>query len=170
MQQGFARLWRRPRQGQSLVEFALVAPLLVALVVGIFELGIVFSVYIGLTNSVREVARVGAVYRYPGPPIQTGALTNQAQINTAVAPIDNGRLISMTDALTPTLNPIIQTANLSPIQVAYPELPTAANLARSGQPISLTLSYTHTLLFGVLGDRELVLRAQSSARIEPGGN
>ncbi len=165
-----ARQGGRAGPAQSLVEFALIAPLLVAIVIGIVELGILFSVYIGLTNSAREAARVGAIYRYPGPAPDTGALTNQGAIDAAVAPIDAGRLTAMRAAITITLNPIIRQDDLAPPVAVYPVTTTAANLLRAGEPLSLTLSYTHTLLWGMLGDNSLVLRAQASARIEPGGS
>ena len=45
------RCRRFSRHGQSLVEFALIAPLLFALMFVLVELGIVFSIYIGLTNT-----------------------------------------------------------------------------------------------------------------------
>lgn len=55
--------WRRrkPRDdGASLVEFALVLPLLMALVLGIFSGGIAYNRKIAITNAVREGSRFGA--------------------------------------------------------------------------------------------------------------
>ena len=43
--------------GQALVEFAFVAPILVLLIMGIFQFAFVFQSQIGLTNAVREAAR-----------------------------------------------------------------------------------------------------------------
>jgi len=48
-------------RGQSLVEFALVLPILVILLFGTIQLGITFGAYNGLINSVREAARYGSV-------------------------------------------------------------------------------------------------------------
>ncbi len=82
-------------RGQSLVEFALIAPLLVALIVGIIELGILFSVYVGLTNSAREGARAGAIYQAGRTPTNGDA--------AAVAAIDAARrayLISVAPSAT----------------------------------------------------------------------
>lgn len=45
-------------KGQSLVEFALVMPLLMLILVGIIEFGFMFSGYLSLTNASREAARV----------------------------------------------------------------------------------------------------------------
>jgi Flp pilus assembly protein TadG len=51
----------RRSQGQSLVEFALVLPILAILLFGTIQLGITFGAYNGLINSVREGARYGSV-------------------------------------------------------------------------------------------------------------
>nr|HID14178.1 hypothetical protein [Anaerolineae bacterium] len=51
----------RCSQGQGLVEFALILPLLLLLVMGIIEFGYVFTVYSSLFNAAREGARYGVV-------------------------------------------------------------------------------------------------------------
>jgi Flp pilus assembly protein TadG len=53
----------RNQQGQSMTEFALVLPLLVILLFGVIQFGIVFNHYITLTDAVRAGARKGAVGR-----------------------------------------------------------------------------------------------------------
>jgi len=50
----------RKEQGQSMVEFALVIPLLLLLMVGIFEFGYFFFVYSSVTMAAREAARYGS--------------------------------------------------------------------------------------------------------------
>lgn len=52
-----ARTHRRPQRGQTLIEFALVAPVLVVLAFGIFDLGRAESANVTVTNSAREGAR-----------------------------------------------------------------------------------------------------------------
>ena len=49
------------RRGQSLVEFALVLPILLLLVVGILELGVAFRTFQVVTNAAREGARTAVV-------------------------------------------------------------------------------------------------------------
>lgn len=49
---------RRRRSGQSLVEFALVVPIIVLLFAGIVDLGRAFYYQIGVTDAAREGARV----------------------------------------------------------------------------------------------------------------
>lgn len=49
------------RKGQTLVEFALVLPILLLLLLGIFEFGRIFNATLVLEHAVRDAARVGAV-------------------------------------------------------------------------------------------------------------
>jgi Flp pilus assembly protein TadG len=53
----------RRTAGQSLVEFALLLPILALLLVGVFELGRAFHVLITLNNAGREAARFGTLHR-----------------------------------------------------------------------------------------------------------
>lgn len=52
---------RLSRKGQSLVEFALVLPILIVLLVGIFEFGQIFNAYLQINHASREGARTGAL-------------------------------------------------------------------------------------------------------------
>lgn len=53
----------RPEKGQSLAEFALVAPIFFLLVFGVIQLGLVFAAQNGLVDGVRNAARRAATYR-----------------------------------------------------------------------------------------------------------
>lgn len=59
------------RRGQSLVEFALVAPLLLMVVFGTFDLGWAVYAKNTITNSAREGARVGVVVSKSDADIRT---------------------------------------------------------------------------------------------------
>jgi hypothetical protein len=50
--------------GQTLIEFALIFPLLMFLLIGFFDLGRAVFYYSSLTNAVREAARTGIVKEY----------------------------------------------------------------------------------------------------------
>ena len=76
---------RPPAPGQSLVEFALLLPILTMLLFGIIEVSIVLTAYVNLTNSAREAARAGSVYQ------ETSALTSQSD----VAGMDGRRLTAI---------------------------------------------------------------------------
>lgn len=48
-------------KGQSLVEFALLVPLLILILLAIIEFGFMFNAYLTLANGSREGARLGSV-------------------------------------------------------------------------------------------------------------
>lgn len=52
---------RRRMRAQALAEFALVLPILAMLLLGIIQFGFIFTAQIGVTNAVREAARIAAV-------------------------------------------------------------------------------------------------------------
>lgn len=55
------RSTRSSTRGQSLAEFALVLPILMLILMGIIQLGVLFGAQIGLINGVRETARFGSL-------------------------------------------------------------------------------------------------------------
>jgi Flp pilus assembly protein TadG len=59
---------RRHEDGQALVELALVMPLLLILLTGIIQFGLLFNTYITLTDAVRAGARTLALDRGLGDP------------------------------------------------------------------------------------------------------
>ena len=54
----------RDEEGQNIVEFALLLPVLMYLLMGIIQFGFIFAAYLTLNNAVREGARWGSVYIY----------------------------------------------------------------------------------------------------------
>jgi len=68
------RRWRR-EDGQSLVEFALMLPVLLLILTGILKFGLMFNHYITLTDAVRSGARTLALGRgLPGNPCAPAVL------------------------------------------------------------------------------------------------
>jgi Flp pilus assembly protein TadG len=63
------RRWQ-PERGAELIEFAIVAPILILLMAGIFDFGMMFRTYEAVTNAAREGARVGVLPGYATPDIQ----------------------------------------------------------------------------------------------------
>jgi Flp pilus assembly pilin Flp len=53
------------QQGAGAVEFALVAPVLISMVIGVTQLGMLFQANAGIQHAVEEAARVAAVYPTP---------------------------------------------------------------------------------------------------------
>ncbi len=62
--------WRSER-GAELIEFAVVMPILIFLIAGIFEFGMMFRALEAITNAAREGARVGVLPGYNAPDVQT---------------------------------------------------------------------------------------------------
>lgn len=86
------------QRGQTMTEFALVMPILLFLLLGIIQFGIVFNNYVTLTDAVRAGARKGAVARrLPNP---SGAV--QTQVRNAATDLKQSDL-SVT--VTSTFNP-----------------------------------------------------------------
>jgi len=72
---------KKREDGQAMVEFAMVAPILLMLVLGIIQFGIVFNHYMTLTDAVRAGARQAAVSRtLPNP-----AATAEARVRSAAS-------------------------------------------------------------------------------------
>jgi len=60
----------RAERGDSLVEFALVLPLLVLVFAGIVDFGFLFQRYEVVTNAAREGARLAVLPGYDGPAVE----------------------------------------------------------------------------------------------------
>lgn len=81
------RIGRR-QDGQALVEFAIVTPVLLLLVLGIVQFGILFNNYITLTDAVRAGARQAAVSRTLPNPTQVTA----DRVRGSAAGLDGSKL------------------------------------------------------------------------------
>ena len=75
-------------KGQALTEFALVLPLLMAVLLAIVQFGIAFSHYLSLTDAVRAGARTAAVSRYESNP----AAAAKDAVRAAADGLDASRL------------------------------------------------------------------------------
>jgi Flp pilus assembly protein TadG len=77
---GSLRLRLRNEEGQGVVEFAFVLPILLAVVLGIVQFGIAFNNYLTLTDATRVGARKAAVSRFVA---DNGASARSATIAAA---------------------------------------------------------------------------------------
>ena len=57
--------WRMNNRGTTALEFALVAPVLLMLLIGIIQLGILFYVQAGLKSTVEDAARYATLWPTP---------------------------------------------------------------------------------------------------------
>ncbi len=85
----------RSCRGQSMVETALVLPIIILLLVGIIDFGLLFNNYIVLSNATREAARkaaVGATDEFIAQTVAnlTGTL-DQSRIVIQVSPTESQR-------------------------------------------------------------------------------
>jgi Flp pilus assembly protein TadG len=62
--------WQSER-GAELIEFAIVAPILIFIIAGLVDFGMMFRTYEAVTNAAREGARVGVLPGYNPPDVQT---------------------------------------------------------------------------------------------------
>ena len=129
----------RSERGQSLVELALVLPLLILLLAGMVDFGRAFSNYIVITNAAREGARMAArLPCYPDNPTQRAAIaldivaaTRNAVAGSQVPPDE------MDIVITPDL---------------------AISCPGKGNPFRVTVSYTFSpLMGGILGIADLTV-------------
>lgn len=85
---------KRSVHAQSLVEFALLVPLLMLILLGAIDLGRAFSAYVAITNAAREGARYGSAHFRDG----SGNLNAAAMANRAIQEASlNGIVITSSD-------------------------------------------------------------------------
>ncbi len=56
---------RNKQSGQALIELALVAPILILMLAGLVQFGLIFETQIGINNAIREAARRAATFATP---------------------------------------------------------------------------------------------------------
>jgi Flp pilus assembly protein TadG len=131
---------RRDKRGTSVVEMAIVLPLLLTLMFAIGEFGIMFTQYQTLINAAREGARTGVLFR--------GATCAAATVKTQIATTVNSYMVGsgiQTGALTTTSSgecggagtPLVVT---SAVPYSFAALPGLAGLQSS-----ITLSARSTM-------------------------
>ena len=89
--------WRSER-GAELIEFAIVAPILMLLLAGIFDFGMMFRTYEAVTNAAREGARVGVLPGYAPADVQSrvgqyltaAGLSGAYTVNVVNVPVATG--------------------------------------------------------------------------------
>jgi Flp pilus assembly protein TadG len=78
----------REQRGQTMVEFALVLPLLCMILLGIVQFGIVFNDYLSLTDGVRAGARKAVVSRQLAQPDEVA----KAAVRASAVDLDSSKL------------------------------------------------------------------------------
>lgn len=133
---------RRDERGQALVEFALVVPILLLIVIGIFDFGQALNYYNQESQLVGQGARAAAVSRCPDETAITAPGTCiQTQIAETYA---NGALKN------------------NPVCISLP------NGAGAGEPVTVSTSYNFQLL-GFIGGATIKISASQTERQETAG-
>jgi Flp pilus assembly protein TadG len=109
--------------GQAIIELAVTLPLLLVVVMGIFDFGLMFQRYEVVTNAAREGARVGVLPNYSTADAQTraqqyltsGGLTGGATITAAVAPVAFGSPSKTVNQVTVTVQYVHNYVFIGPI-------------------------------------------------------
>lgn len=130
---------RKPRRGVAMVEFALVGPLTLLLIFAIIQIGLMFNAFASITNLAREAARVG-VMDYT----LSDAHRNQRIEQMVTAEYDQSWLHPSGFSYY-----VGELSSPNPITVTY-TLTDPANPSRSGQPLTVTVSYDFKLAFGIV--------------------
>lgn len=91
------RFLRRPERGATLIETAIVIPMLIFLAIGMSEVAFLVIDQMAVANSAREGARVGAAAGTydPGGGIDADTLILRS-VEQAVCDLENGKLIQVT--------------------------------------------------------------------------
>ena len=137
---------RRSENGQSLVEMALVAPLLLLLLAGVVDFGRAFHDYIVIMNSAREGARIASRL-----PCRAGSITQRQTLKTTIQ------------------NAVIQEAVNSGVTLAAtnvtisPDPINSGCYSEGGSPITVRVDYTvSTILGSLIGVSAIPMPSQTS--------
>jgi hypothetical protein len=136
--------------GQALLELALVVPILVLLVMAIFQFAFVIESQMGLTNAVREAARRAAATTATNPSwsdLQTWTLQ---QLNGDGTPMNPGLLaqnVQAYDAGSLWPAPYPGMTNTTTPDVSFCSYTAAGT---TNYRISIDVKYKHPVFFGIL--------------------
>lgn len=138
-----SRLWRRQRRGQTLVEFALILPIFILVLVGIFDFGRAVYDYNTISNAAREAIRLAVVDQ------NTTAITNKAvQHSTGIATAANVS-VSFVDTGTAT---------------TYNHCSDAVNGCKLGWQAVVTVTYDYTAATPVIGNLVGVIHMKATSK------
>jgi hypothetical protein len=157
-----AEVCRREREsGQALVEFALVIPLFLMIVVGMIQFGVALNFWLDLQRLANQGARSAAV--------NCGAGSNQCGQTTWVQATRSGGLV---DYLGPkSLSPegqVVSTGNTPEVEICYvpPSQPPPANWAPdAGDAVRVSLNERYRLQ-AIVGLAKIDLSAKATMRLE----
>jgi Flp pilus assembly protein TadG len=128
----------RERKGQTIVEFALVLPIIFLMIFGLIDLGVMFYVNLTMQQAVREGARASVVGSSSGGPTQRAALIQTIRANS------NGLYDKDAHG-----SPQLTTYIVTPGSSAFKNF-TGSDIGGAGQIVMVQLDYTWPLLTHIL--------------------
>ncbi len=105
-------------RGQAMAEFALVLPVLMLVLLGIIQCGIVFNNYLTLTDAVRAGSREAAVSRGLGEPAAVTQATNRVKTSAGGSLDENNLNITVT--FTKRNGPTLSQGDDVTVKATYP--------------------------------------------------
>jgi len=143
----------RRDEGAAAVEFALVVPLLLLLVFGIIDFGVLFGQNLALSNAARDAARFGVVRQIDGSPgrscYQVLKRTRDAAVTIALNPNDVGVTVSRNGTTICSVaagTALPATANTSALQ----KLPCAGSVSGTDDQLRVEATYSGRMIIPVI--------------------
>jgi Flp pilus assembly protein TadG len=147
------RTRRREQSGQALVEFALVLPLLLVLLLGMLDFGKAFNYWIDETHLAHEGARWAAVNVNPG----SGTLQQYILSQADTVELRNGGTDSVPSA--------------AQVCITFPSNPVTGTQGQVGDPVTVTVQIPTYAWMPFIGNRLKIgvlspLQSSSTMRLE----
>jgi Flp pilus assembly protein TadG len=151
----FGRGERRDGRGQALVEFALVFPLIVLLLFGVFDLGRAVYAYNTIANAARQGARVADVNQL-NPPNSNTACNENMPVENQTTPDWSIKACAAHAAVSLGLQPGNVTVTYGPPStgptLSCPNSPTTTSPLSVGCIATVTVTYSWTPITPVIGN------------------
>ena len=138
---------RDGESGQALLELALITPILVLLIMAIFQFAYVIESQMGLTNAVREAARRVAAQSEPAPNWAALQSFVQAELCGTAGPNCDGGLL---EENVPAFNHALLTTDPPTVTFCVYDVIGATGTINNYQ-VNVHVEYQHPLFFGPLG-------------------
>lgn len=150
--------------GQGTLEMALVTPVVFVLIMACLELGFAVHAYVSVVWAAREAARAGAVYQYQQDCDQHANDENRESGTGACSKLyaDNIR-----DTAARSANLLRGFDKVNDVQIIYTQTTSHSWDTRSGDLVTVEVTYPYHFLTQMLSDRVITMKAKASARIEP---
>ena len=134
---------RDDARGQSLVEFALVVPVFLLVLLAIVQFGFIFNAQVTITNAAREGARAATIYVYDSN--LANKATNDSARNADALAAAKQSLGILDASQFPTIG--------TNFVVAY-SLPTGVqdSDARTGEQVTVTITYRQDLIIPLIAN------------------